>query len=149
MMERRKFLGLGITALATLPAALSALDFRKEKPNVWTAHDVPTGIKELYGDIKPEATGVTLKTPKVANNGGAIPVSIKSDIEAKTVAVFQDVNPESAVAVFTVPEGQPVNYSIKIKMKKSGAITVIVEGKDGKFYSAKKELQVALGGCEG
>ena len=148
-MKRRNFLGLGLATLATLPAALSAVDFRKEKPDTWTAHTQEDAIKKLYGDIKPEEKGIKLKTPDVANNGGAIPVSVKSDIDAKTVAIFQDVNPEATVAVFTVPEGQPVNYSLKIKMKKSGTVTVVVEGRDGKFYSAKKTLQVALGGCEG
>jgi len=148
-MKRRNFLGLGLATLATLPAALSAVDFRKEKPDTWTAHTQDDAIKKLYGDIKPEEKGIKLKAPDVANNGGAIPVSVKSDIDAKTVAIFQDANPEATVAVFTVPEGQPVNYSLKIKMKKSGTVTVVVEGRDGKFYSAKKTLQVALGGCEG
>ena len=96
-------------------------------------------------------TGVLVKlvAPKVASNGGAIPVDISSDIEAKTVALFQDANPESAVAVFEVGEFGIVDYSLKIKMKKSGTITAIVEGKDGKLYSAAMTLDVALGGCEG
>ena len=38
---------------------------------------------------------------------------------------------------------------MKIKMKKSGTITAIVEGTDGKFYVGKVTLEVALGGCEG
>jgi sulfur-oxidizing protein SoxY len=40
-------------------------------------------------------------------------------------------------------------YSIKIKMGKSGTITVVAEGTDGKLYAAKVTLVVALGGCEG
>jgi sulfur-oxidizing protein SoxY len=148
-MKRRNFLGLGLATIATLPAALSAIDFRKEKPDTWTAKNVKDAIKDLYGDIKLEEKDVKLKAPDVASNGGAIPVSVKSSVDAKTVAIFQNVNPESTVAVYTVPEGQPVDYAIKIKMKKSGTITVVVEGKDGKFYSAKKTLEVALGGCEG
>ena len=145
-MKRRNFLGM---ALVAVPAILSAVDFRKTKPDTWTAHTVDDSIEKLYGDINPEEKGVKLKAPDVASNGGAIPVSVKSDIDAKTVAIFQDANPEATVAVYTVMEGQPVDYSVKIKMKKSGTITVIVEGKDGKFYSAKKTLEVALGGCEG
>ena len=145
-MKRRNFLGM---ALVAVPAILSAVDFRKTKPDTWTAHTVDDSIEKLYGDINPEEKGVKLKAPDVASNGGAIPVSVKSKIDAKTVAIFQDANPEATVAVYTVMEGQPVDYSVKIKMKKSGTITVIVEGKDGKFYSAKKTLEVALGGCEG
>ncbi|MCH9739801.1 MAG: thiosulfate oxidation carrier protein SoxY [Epsilonproteobacteria bacterium] len=149
-MNRRKFLGLGIAAAALVPATLSAVDFRKEKPDTWTAKSVDDAVKALYGDAKAEASEkITLKTPKVASNGGAIPVTIKTDIEAKSVALFQDINPESAVCAWTVPEGGVVNYSTKIKMKGSGKLTVIVEGKDGKFYSKTNDLEVALGGCEG
>ena len=150
-MDRRKFLGLGMAALALVPAtSLHALDFRKEKPDTWTAHSVDDAIKALYGDAKAtESKDITLKAPKVASNGGAIPVTIKTSIDAKSVAMFQDANPESAVAVWTVPEGGTVNYTTKIKMKKSGTITVIVEDKEGKLHSATNTLEVALGGCEG
>ncbi|SFV64739.1 Sulfur oxidation protein SoxY [hydrothermal vent metagenome] len=149
-MERRKFLGLGLAAAALVPASLSALDFRKEKPDTWTAKNVADAVKALYGDIKPVEGDLSVKTPKIASNGGAVPVTIKSGLELKTVAVFEDVNPEAAVAVFTIPEGtKKINYMIKIKMKKSGSITVIGEGKDGKFYKASRKLDVALGGCEG
>ncbi|HIQ28893.1 MAG TPA: thiosulfate oxidation carrier protein SoxY [Sulfurovum sp.] len=148
-MDRRKFLNLSIVAAVALPVGLSAIDFRATKPDTWTAHTVADSIKALYGDIKPAEGGVTVKAPKVASNGGAIPVTVKSDIAAKSVALFQDANPESAVAVFTVGEGGIVDYMLKIKMKKSGKITAILEGIDGKFYIGSQSLEVALGGCEG
>jgi len=149
-MDRRKFLGLGLAAVALTPVAINAVDFRKEKPDTWTAHTVEDAMSALYGDKKPEESGkIKLKAPKVASNGGAIPITVKTDIDAKTVALFQDVNPESAVIVWTVPEGGIVDYSVKIKMKGSGKVTVVVEGKDGKLYSTSKEMEVALGGCEG
>ncbi|WP_304545962.1 hypothetical protein [Sulfurimonas microaerophilic] len=34
-------------------------------------------------------------------------------------------------------------------MAKSGTITIVAEGTDGKLYAAKQTLDVALGGCEG
>jgi sulfur-oxidizing protein SoxY len=150
-MQRRKFLNLSALAAvaAVVPASLSAEDFRASKPDVWTSHTVEDAIKKMYGTSKTIEEGVKLVAPDVASNGGAIPVDVKSDIDAKTVAIFQDANPEAAVAVYTITEGALIDYSIKMKMKKSGTITVIVEGKDGKLYSAKKTLDVALGGCEG
>jgi sulfur-oxidizing protein SoxY len=140
---------LTVAAVVAMTAALNATDYRVDKPDAWTAHDVPSAIKALYGDIKPAEGDIKLKAPKVASNGGAIPVSVSTDIPAKSVAIFQDANPEATVAVFAVPEGSKADYAMKIKMKKSGAITAIVEGKDGKFYSKKLSLEVALGGCEG
>ena len=149
-MERRKFLGLGLAAVAVMPATLSALDFRVEKPAAWTAHKVPEAIKALYGDAAPaESADISLKIPKVASNGGAIPVSVKTSIDAKSVAIFQDANPESAVAVFNVAEGMIPEFSTKIKMQASGAITVVVQDKSGNLFITSKKLEVALGGCEG
>jgi len=148
-MDRRKFLSLSMVAAAVVPASLSAIDFRATKPDTWTAHNVKDAIKALYGDVALVEEGVTVKAPKVASNGGAIPVTVKSDLSAKSVAVFQDANPEAAVAVFDVQEGGIVNYMMKIKMKASGKITAVVEGIDGKFYVGNITLEVALGGCEG
>jgi sulfur-oxidizing protein SoxY len=150
-MQRRKFLSLGaLAAVATMvPARLAAEDFRATKPDVWTSHDVNDGIAKLYGKVPTPSDAIKLNIPKVASNGGQIPVDISTDIPAKTVALFQDANPESAVIVFNVYENSVVDYSIKIKMKKSGSMTVVVEGLDGKLYSITKSIDVALGGCEG
>ena len=150
-MDRRNFLSftLGSLALAVLPASVKAEDYRKLKPTVWTAHTVEDAIKNLYGSTALIEKGVKLKTPDVAANGGAIPVDFSTKIPAKTVAVFQDANPEAAVIVYDVGPYDMTDYSIKIKMGKPGTITVVVEGQDGKLYAAKKSLDVAKGGCEG
>jgi len=151
-MERRKFLGLGAVAMVALPATLSALssiDFRATKPDTWRAHTVEESIKALYGEVKFEVGGIKVKAPKVASNGGAIPVSVKSDIAAKSVAILQDANPESTVAVYNTDADSIIDFAVKIKMKKSGTITAVLEGQDGKFYKGTMTLEVALGGCEG
>ncbi len=148
-MERRKFLGLGLVAVALVPASLSAVDFRATKPDAWTAHNVADAVKALYGDIKAEEKGIKLNVPKIASNGGAVPVKIKSDIAMKSLTILQDANPESAVATYTMDENSIVDLMVKIKMGASGSITIIGEGQDGKFYKATKKLEVALGGCEG
>ena len=149
---------LGALALAAVPASVRAEDFRKTKPTVWTAHTVEDGIKNLYGSTTLIESGVKLKAAgesfdsgkkAVASSGGAIPVDFSTEIPAKSIAVFQDANPESAVCVYTVSKYSVNDYSIKIKMGKPGTITVVVEGLDGKLYAAKQTLDVALGGCEG
>jgi sulfur-oxidizing protein SoxY len=151
-MDRRSFFTLAGSAfaLSALPVSLSAADYRKMKPTVWTAHKVDDAIKALYGN-KPiaESNKVKIKTPKVNSSGSKVPVSFSTTIPVKTVALFQDANPESAVAVFTVTEYDLTDYEVKIKMGKSGTITVVVEGQDGKLYMAKQATDVAAGGCEG
>ena len=150
-MQRRTFLSMaaGAFALAAVPASVRAEDFRKSKPTVWTAHTVEDALKAMYGTSALVKEGVTLTAPDVASNGGAVPVDVKSDIDAKTVMILQNVNPESAVIVYEMTPYSIIDFSIKIKMKKSGTITAVVQGKDGKLYSGSKTLDVALGGCEG
>lgn len=151
-MNRRNFLTYvgSALALSVIPASLSADDYRKLKPDAWSAHTIDDGIKALYGHTNLiESKDIKIKLPKVAANGGAVPVKFSTKIEAKTVALFQDANPESAVAVYTTNKYSINKYEVKIKMGQSGTVMVVVEGTDGKLYMAKQSLDVAAGGCEG
>ena len=150
-MERRNFLNLtlGALALATVPASVQAEDYRKSKPAAWSAKTVDDAIKGMYGTSALVMEGVKIKTPDVASNGGAVPVDFSTDLDIESILVVQDANPEAAVMAITTNKHSINKYSIKIKMGKSGTITIVAKGKDGKLYAAKKTLDVALGGCEG
>ncbi len=150
-MKRREFLNLtmGALALAVVPASVRAEDYRKSKPTVWSAKTVDDAMKALYGTSTIIEKGVKVKAPKVASNGGAVPVNFSADMPIKSIAVFQDANPEAAVVVYEATKYSVNKYAIKIKMAKSGTITVAALGQDGKVYGAKVTLDVALGGCEG
>jgi sulfur-oxidizing protein SoxY len=151
MMNRRNFLtiGLGVVAAAVLPSSLSAVNFRETKPKAWDAKKPDAAMNELYGASKATAGKVKLKAPDIAENGLVVPITVSSKLDAKTVSVYQDANPESLVAVFTVPENGIVDYSIRIKMAKTGNVSAVVETRDGKLYSASKLVKVTKGGCGG
>lgn len=150
-MERRKFLSLGAVAAAAsvLPANLSATDFRATAPAAWEAEGSAEAIKALFGDAPMVDGKIKIKAPKLAENGGAVPVGMKSKIEATTVALFQDANPRSAVAVFELGENGVFDLMTKIKMRKTANVTVVAKGKDGKLYSAVQKVEVSIGGCGG
>ena len=150
-MLRRKFLSLGaVAAVATLlPSNVNATDFRAEKPATWEANNSHEAIKALFGDISPIEGKIKIKAPKMAEDGGAVPIGIKSKIQVSVVALFQDANPRSAVAVFELNESGVFDIKTKIKMKKSANITVVAKGRDGKFYSHTQRVDVNPGGCGG
>jgi sulfur-oxidizing protein SoxY len=151
-MNRRNFLTFAGSAIAlsVIPVNLSAEDYRKSKPDVWTAHNIDDAKKALYGIKTPiQSDKIKIDVPKINSSGAAVPVKFETSIDAKTVALFQDANPESAVAVFDVNIYDMKKYEVKIKMEKDGIIMVLVEGTDGKIYMAKAATQVAAGGCEG
>ncbi len=89
----------------------------------------------------------------MTSNGMSVPVGIKSKIKAKTVALFQNSNPESAVSVWTVPENGIVDYNLKIKLKtienEASVVTLVVEGEDGEFYVTHTSVMVLGESCEG
>lgn len=149
-MERRKFLGLGlgVAAVTMVPSSLSAIDFRATKPAAFTAHKVDEAMKALFGTSKVTKGKVKLKAPAIAENGAVVPIQISSKLNGSTVAVFQDANPESTVAVFTVPENGIIDYKLRIKMAKTGTVTAIVKDGDA-LYSASKLVKVTAGGCGG
>src|SRR5574344_173237 len=148
MLNRRKFLGLSLGAIAVAGTKLSAEDFRATKPKAWDATKVDEAVKEIFGKTETVEGGINLKAPEIAENGKVVPISFDTDLKASKVAVFQDANPESAVAVFTINEGAVIDYAFRIKMAKTGNVTVIAEV-DGKLHSVTKEVKVTMGGCGG
>ncbi len=152
-MNRRKFFGISAVAVAALmvpTAGLRAIDFRAEKPKAWDAEHSPEAIKALYGDGKLETTDkIKFTAPKLAENGGSIPINIKTKLDLESIALFQDANPRSLTTVFTVPEGAIINYDFRIKMRKTAVVTIVAKGRDGKLYTTAKEIDVSIGGCGG
>ena len=104
-------------------------------------------IKELFGTDDTMEGNITLTAPDIAENGAVIPVTVEAKTGSK-VAVFQDSNPEATVAVFTVPKGGIIDYSIRIKMAKTGNVIAVLED-GGKLYKAVKAVKVTAGGCGG
>jgi len=151
-MDRRKFLGMGAVAAAAVLApttSLMAKDFRAEKPDAWKAVDSKSAIAALYGAEAADTTDIKVKAPKLAENGGSIPVNIKSSLDLESIAVFQDANPRSTVAVFTVPEGGIINYDFRMKMRKTSNVTVVAKTRDGKLLKVVTPVEVSIGGCGG
>ena len=157
-MERRKFLGLGLgaAAISLAPVSVLAKDYRKELPKVWAIKNtekaddlsgVNAAIKAVFGSDKAEDGKIKLKAPDIAENGAVVPVSFQIE-KASRVALLQTANPEALVAVWDIPELGIPNYSVRIKLKKTGTVVVVAEI-DGKLYKAQKTVKVTAGGCGG
>ncbi len=153
-MDRRKFLGVGLAAFAMVlaPATdLRAVNFRTTKPKVWEVEKTVDGIKALYGNGELKTSDkLSFKAPKLAENGGSIPITIKSSLDLESVAFFQDANPRCLSCVFSIPKDAIIEYDFRVKMRQTAYVTVV--GKErgtGALYMATKEIDVSIGGCGG
>ncbi|MDQ7085380.1 MAG: von Willebrand factor type A domain-containing protein [Sulfurovum sp.] len=128
----------------------NAENYRITNPEAWEAAKTSEAIKLLYGtNMMQEDNRIKVIAPKLAENGGSIPISIKTSIPSKSIAVFQDANPRALTTVFSVKENANPVYSLRIKMRQTAYLTVVVEGLDGKLYFFRKEIDVSIGGCGG
>jgi sulfur-oxidizing protein SoxY len=153
-MDRRKFLGVGLAAFAAIVAPttdLRAVNFRTTKPKAWEVEKTVDGIKALYGNgALKKSDKLSFKAPKLAENGGSIPITIKSSLDLESVAFFQDANPRCLSCVFSIPEGAIIEFDFRVKMRQTAYVTVV--GKErgtGALYMATKEIDVSIGGCGG
>jgi len=150
-MKRRHFL---VSLLTLSLMKLNAVNFREEKPEAWIKSNLNSAAAALYGDKKfaaiKESTKVELIAAKsIVRDPEQIPIQIKSKIKAKSVAIFQDANPQSLVTVFTVEEDGIIDYELNIKMEIKGTLFVVVEGIDGVLYYARQFIDVVHLRCSG
>lgn len=159
-MKRREFIGYGtgVLALAVLPAALNAKNYRKEMPDVWKVTNdaskkgastagIDAAIKKLFGQGAAADGSAGLKAPEIAENGAVVPIKMKAE-NATRIALFQSANPEALVVVFDVPKDAVAEYSARIKMQQTGTVSVVAEV-DGKLHRTDKVVKVTVGGCGG
>ena len=150
-MKRRHFLALGLCVIPYMTQAL-AVDYRQNKPKAWKASSLNDAAMELYGREKfatiQKSTEIELIVPKaIVRDPENIPITIRSNIKAKTVAIFQDANPKSLVAVFHVSENSIVEYELNIRMEFKGTVFAVLEGLDGKLYYAREYIEVLALSC--
>lgn len=107
-------------------------------------------LKHLYQEeILTETDQITLKLPKIAENGAVVPITVTSTLPKVTdIAIFVAKNPSPLAATFKLsPDIEPF-VSARIKMAETCNVIAVVTS-EGKLFKAKQEVQVTIGGCGG
>lgn len=144
--------GLGVwAALSTLglvPAG-SALAQTANLQAAFQTKSIPDTLKAL-GVVSPaDSKDVLINSPDIAENGAVVPVGVRSNLpRTEMIALLVEKNPNALAGAYTLMEGAEPEVSMRIKMGQSSDVYAVVKA-DGKFYLAKKEIKVTLGGCGG
>jgi len=150
-MKRRYFLALGLCAFPYMAKALT-IDYREDKPEAWKASSINDAAMALYGREKfstiQKSGEIELLVPTgIVKDREEIPITIRTSLKAKTVALFQDANPESLVAVFHVHEESIIAYEFNIRMAFKGTVFAVIEGMDGRLYYARAYVDILTLSC--
>ena len=103
---------------------------------------------KALGAGNPVASGdIAITAPDIAENGAVVPVAVTSKIpNTQQISIIAEKNPRPLMATFDVSNGSEGYVSTRIKMGETSNVWAVVKA-DGKFFVAKKEVKVTVGGC--
>lgn len=131
---------------------LSNLVAHNNPEKVWQISDLNTATMALYGREAfshiQKSDRITITAPTaIAQDPLNVPIGIKSDIKAKSVAIFQDANPKSLTAIIDTDENSTIDYELNIIMERKGTVFVVIEGLDGQLYYKRAFIYVICLPC--
>jgi sulfur-oxidizing protein SoxY len=86
-------------------------------------------------------------TPDIAENGAAVPIAVASTLAGtESIALLIAKNPNTLAANFSFAEGTDAFVSTRVKMSETSDVFALVKA-EGKYYYARKEIRVTIGGC--
>lgn len=141
---------LGLLGLLTT-LGLIRPDFAQAAWNqaAFEAKTLSAALAALGADKPADSGGIQITAPEIAENGAEVSVSIASHLAGtEEIALLVDKNPNMLAARFFIPEATIAEVQTRIKMRQSAHLHAVVKA-DGKFYLARKEVKVTLGGCGG
>jgi sulfur-oxidizing protein SoxY len=94
------------------------------------------------------SSNVVLTAPDVADNGGAVPMSLSTELlGVERLALLIENNPTVLVAVFDVTDAVDAHMSLRVKMLESSKVIAVAFMSDGRVLYSTKDVKVTLGGC--
>jgi sulfur-oxidizing protein SoxY len=153
--NRRKVLrsggGAGLLALLLAAGVLRPGDVLAQAWNeaAFAGKSIPDAMKALGAQGAATSDAILIKAPEIAENGAVVPIAIESRLPGtESIALLIEKNPSPLAASFGIPAGTDANVSTRVKMGTSSDVYAVVRA-EGKYYVAKKEIKITLGGCGG
>ncbi|MDP1653827.1 MAG: thiosulfate oxidation carrier protein SoxY [Rhodocyclaceae bacterium] len=136
-----------IAAGVLKPSQVLAAEYNR---TAFEAKDVAGALKGVGANSTAESKDIVIRAPDIAENGAVVPVDVVSNIpNTISLAVLVDKNPSPLTSAFDFANGAVAEMALRVKMGQTSQVEAIAKTADGKFYIAKKEVKVTVGGCGG
>lgn len=104
-------------------------------------------MKSLGAAGAAESKDIAITAPDIAENGAVVPIAVTSKIpNTQQISIIAEKNPFPLAASFDVSGASEGYVSTRIKMGQTSDVWAVVKA-GGKFYTAKKEIKITVGGC--
>ena len=153
-MNRRDVLKTGggaavYTALVSMGFFASNPAMAAWKKEWFETKSIADTLKAMGIGNAANSNDITITSPDIAENGAVVPVGVSSSLKnPQMVAVMVEKNPTMMAGFYEFTPAALADVSMRVKMGQSSDVYALVKA-DGKFFMAKKEIKVTLGGCGG
>ncbi|MEO8145550.1 MAG: thiosulfate oxidation carrier protein SoxY [Betaproteobacteria bacterium] len=150
---RRKVLksggGAGVLALLFAAGIVRPAKGLAQSGNAFSMKTVPDAMRALGAQNAAASAGILIKAPEIAENGAVVPIAVESRLAGtESITLLIEKNPNPLAASFNIPAGTEPNVSTRVKIGESSDVYALVKA-EGKYFMAKKEIKITLGGCGG
>ena len=152
-MKRRAFVKdcslIGVTSLIWNAGLLTSSNAFATGADPFQATTVNEVLAALGVDSPKESGEIKITAPKIAENGASVPVVINSMLKGTTeIVTIVAKNPKPLAARNKFGKRAITSVSSRIKMGETTELIAVVKA-DDKYYMAKTNVKVTLGGCGG
>jgi sulfur-oxidizing protein SoxY len=147
--------GLRTAGSLGLYAALAAIGLFEGRPvsaqtfnaTLFQAKNLNELIRMLGGASAANSKEILITAPDIAENGALVSVTVRSQLpRTEQISLLVEKNPDPLAATFQLLEGVEPDLRMNVKMAQSGDVIALVKA-DGRFFVARREVKVTIGGC--
>lgn len=116
--------------------------------------DLAAAVSAYTGGAPIRAGKVKLDIAELVDNGNVVPMTVTVDSpmtasdHVKTIAVFNEKNPQRDVAKFTLgPRSGKANISTRMRLATTQKLVAVAQLSDGSFWSHTVDVIVTLAAC--
>ncbi len=141
--------GGGMLALLFAAGIVRPADVFAQGADAFAMKTLAEAMQAIGAQSPASSDAIVIKAPAIAENGAVVPVAVESRLPGtESIAVLVEKNPTPLVASFGIPSGTAGNISTRVKMGQTSDVYALVKA-NGKFFVAKQEIKITLGGCGG
>lgn len=116
--------------------------------------DAARAIKEFTAGTEINQGKVVLTTPKIAENGNIVPVSVTVEspmtehdfVDTVVLIAEGNPNPQGAIFYFSQMSGE-AKVSTRIRLAQTQNVVALAKMNNGEIYKASNYVKVTIGGC--
>lgn len=124
------------------------------RPARATPEDLEAALRETFGELPIARARVTLEIPRVAENGGVVPVTVRVDSPmsaqdyVRSIHLFAQKNNQPRIFdAWLGPYNGRAVVSARVRVATSQQLTAVAVLSDGSLWSAAADIEVVSSDC--